>query len=344
MTDKSGKNRIHKLKSAEYAQWDQFVSHHPYATLFHTIAWAQTIESIFNRKFEILVIYKNEIIKGGLLHFPKSILGFHTIPRVPITAYQGLLLQPSESQKASSASALEHELTNLILDEICEKYNYIDLNLNSEISDMRPYQWRHFSADPIYTYSFQISDYDELSQQFSQSLRRKINVSSKDKNSIIASTDTDRLITFVTDSYRYHKLKPPVPPEKIDQLVQSCIEKNLGRLYYLIVDDNPAAALFVLYDQNRVYALFSGIDLNYRNEQYTEYLHAGVIQEPEFQGKMFDFLGANTPDFEQFKRSFGGDLRQSFRVVYYKNFSTRLLLKIREQQHLLARRIPGHQK
>ena len=118
----------------------------------------------------------------------------------------------------------------------------------------------------------------------------------------------------------------------------------MGRLYYLMVDENPAAALFVLYDQNRVYALFSGIDLNYRNEQYTEYLHATVLQEAEFQGKMFDFLGANTPDFEQFKRSFGGQLQQGFRVIYYKNFTTRVLLKLREQHHLISRRMPGSRK
>ena len=341
MTRKNGKYQISTLKSDEYTQWDQFVIAHVYATLFHTTRWAQIIESVFNRKFEIQVIYKNNTIKGGILYFPKSTLGLHTIPRVPVTTYQGLLLQPSESQKASSASAEEHELTGLILDNICRQYSYIDLTLNSEISDMRPYQWHQFTPEPVYTYTFKISDYDELSEKFSQSLRRKINVSSKENRAIITSTETEKFITFVTDSYQYHKLKPPIPPDKIDQLVNKCIENNLGKLFYLMIDDNPVAALFVLFDQKRVYALFSGIDLKFRNQQYTEYLHALVLQEPEFQGKMFDFLGANTPDFEQFKRSFGGELRQSFRVTYYKNFSIRLLVKIREQQHMLARRKLG---
>jgi hypothetical protein len=344
MINTSGKYKIQSLKGAEYALWDKFISAHPYATLFHTTTWAHIIESVFNRKFEIQVIYKNNIIIGGLLYFPKSMFGIHAIPRVPITAYQGLLIQPPESQKSSSASAEEHQLTGLILDDICQRYSYIDLTLGSEITDMRPYKWHHFTAEPIYTYTFKISEYDELSKQFSQSLRRKINVSSKDDHSVITSTDTEKLVKFVTDSYRHHKLKPPVPSEKIDQLVQLCLEKELGRLYYLMVDEKPAAALFVLYDQNHVYALFSGIDLNYRNEQYTEYLHVAVLQDPDFQGKLFDFLGANTPDFEQFKRSFGGDLRQSFRVVYYKNVLTRILLKIREQQHLLSRRLPGSRK
>lgn len=344
MTNKIGKYRIQSLTSAEHALWDQFVSQHPYATLFHTTAWAKIIKSVFNRNFEIIVILKNNSIRGGLLYFPKSMLHFHVIPLVPITAYQGLLLQPSESKKVSSVSAEEHELTNLILDDICQRHSYINLTLGSEISDMRPYKWYNFKVDPVYTYTFKISDYQELSKQFSQSLRRKINVSSKDNHTIITSIKTDKLITFVTDSYKYHKLKPPVSADKIDLLIHQCIEKNLGRLYYLIIDGNPAASLFILYDQKRVYALFSGIDISYRNEQYTEYLHTAVLQEPEYQGKLFDFLGANTPEFEQFKRSFGGNLQQSFRVVYYKNIVTRFLLKFREQQHLLSRRLPGNRK
>lgn len=338
MIKKKEKYQIQTLKSDAFARWDQFVIKHPYATLFHTTRWAQIIESVFNRKFEIQVIYKNDTIKGGILYFPKSILGLHTIPRVPVTTYQGLLFQPSESQKASSASAEEHELTGLILDNMCKRHSYIDLTLNSEITDIRPYQWHRFTAEPVYTYTFIISNYEELSKQFNQSLRRKINVSSKENHAITSSSDTDKFIKFVTDSYRYHKLKPPVPTYKIDQLVSKCLENNLGKLYYLKIDKNPVAALFVLFDQQYVYALFSGIDLKFRNQQYTEYLHALVLQEPAFQCKTFDFLGANTPDFVQFKRSFGGELRQSFRVTYYKNFKIRLLMKIREQQHLLARR------
>ncbi len=338
MTKQNGTYKIQTLKSDAFAQWDQFVIAHPYATLFHTTRWAQIIESVFNRKFEIQVIYKNDTLKGGILYFPKSILGLHTIPRVPVTTYHGLLLQPSESQKTSSASAEEHELTGLILDNICKHHSYIELTLNSEITDMRPYQWHRFTAEPVYTYTFKISDYDELSKKFSQSLRRKISVSSKENHTIISSVDTDKFITFVTDSYRYHKLKPPVPTHKIDQLVRKCIKNNLGKLYYLKIDKNPVAGIFVLFDQQHVYALFSGIDLKFRNQRYTEYLHALVLQEPELQCKIFDFLGANTPDFLQFKRSFGGELRQSFRVTFYKNFRIRLLMKIRKQQHLLARR------
>ena len=337
MNDKSGKYRIQKLESADYAQWDQFVSAHPYATIFHTTTWARIIEAVFSRKFEIATVYRNNILKGGLLYFSKSNMGIQSIPRVPVTTYQGLLLQPPESEKSSSASAEEHDCTNLILDDICQRYNYIDLTLSPNVTDMRPYKWHKFNAEPVYTYTFPITDFDEMSKQFSQSLRRKIKSSSKENHKIVCAENTDKFIQFVNDSYHYHKSKPPVPPDKIDQLAQLCIEHNIGRLYYLLVDNNPVAALFVLFDQNRVYALFSGMDLNQRTQQFTEYLHVLVLQQPEFIGKMFDFLGANTSDFEQFKRSFGGNLSQGFRVTYSKNFAIRMLIKIREKQHLLAR-------
>lgn len=342
MTDKSGKYRVQKLESADYAQWDQFVSTHSSATIFHTTTWAKIIETVFNRKFKILAIYKNDTLKGGLLHFPKNNLGIKSIPRVPITAYQGILLQPPESsEKTSSVTAKEHELTNLILDELIQQYNYIDLTLCPNVIDMRPYKWHKFSAEPIYTYTFKITDYDELSRQFNKSLRRKIKISLNKNPEIVVSEETDKFIKFVADSYQYHKLKPPIPSDKMDQLVRLCIENGIGKLFYLVIDKRLVAALFRLVDQHRVYGLFSGTDSNFRDQQFIKYLHALVLQQPDFQGKIFDFLGANTPDLEPFKRSFGGDLSQSFRVIYYKNPATRLLLKIREKQHLLARRKIG---
>ncbi|MEJ2545830.1 MAG: GNAT family N-acetyltransferase [Calditrichaceae bacterium] len=337
MTDKIGKYRIEKLERADYAQWDQYVLNHPFASIFHTTAWANIIKTVFNKNFEILVIYKKDVLKGGLLYFPKVNLGIQSIPKVPLTLYQGLILQQSNSQKTSSASAEQHELTKLILENICKQYSYIDLTLCPDITDMRPYKWHKFIAEPVYTYTFEISEYDELSQQFSQSLRRKIKASSKENHRIVCSEDTDKFVKFVTDSYHYHKIKPPVSSDKIEQLSQLCIENKIGKLYYLLVDEKPVAALFVLIDHNHVYALFSGIDLTYRNLQFTDYLHALVLQQPEFTGKIFDFLGANTPELEPFKRSFGGDLSQTFRIIYYKNIVTRILLKIREKQHLLAR-------
>ncbi|MEJ2054832.1 MAG: GNAT family N-acetyltransferase [Calditrichaceae bacterium] len=342
MTEKSGKYRIRKINHAEHENWDRFVSVHPDATLFQTTAWGRIVESVFKRKFECLIILQRDnSIKGGLLYFPKNIPAFHTIPRAPLTAYQSLLIKPPTSEKASSSSAVEHELTNHILENLCNEYHYIDLTLVPGIHDTRPFTWHKFQAEPVYSYSFLITPYEQLSKQFNQSLRRKIKLSAKENHKIRESEDTDKLLKFISDSYHYHGIKPPVPTGKIGKLVRLCIRNNCGKLYYLIADDEPAAALFVLFDKNRLYALFSGIDLKFRNKQYTEFLHAAVLQLPEYQGKFFDFLGANTPDFEQFKRSFGGELKQSFHVIYYKNMTSKLLIKLRERQHLFSRRVFG---
>ena len=117
------------------------------------------------------------------------------------------------------------------------------------------------------------------------------------------------------------------------------INNNLGRIYYLSSEGEFVCGLVILLDKKNVYALFSGINAKYRESQYTQYLHASIMLLPEFQGKTFDFLGANTQQFEQFKRSFGGELHTFFHVTYYKNPIIRNIHSLRSFQHLFIRKI-----
>jgi hypothetical protein len=149
------------------------------------------------------------------------------------------------------------------------------------------------------------------------------------------------MVNFVFDSYSHHRLKPPVSRSGLTGLLETCIGHKIGTLHYLFIDDEAIAGLFLLNDEAHVYALFSGIDGRYRNENYTEYLHAAALQAPESEHKTFDFLGANTQQFDQFKRSFGGNLDVFYRVRFEKNGLVRLLAKGRQLYHLLLRRRPG---
>jgi len=344
MTLNSTKYQLRILDPGEYSLWDRFILDNPQATIFQSTLWGNIIHSVFGRDFEILTIWNNENLYGGLLYFPKYSLSINTIPLVPVTTYQSIVFKTSSAEKTSSIISEEHELTNTILEKLRQEFDYIDIFLTHNIQDIRPYKWNNFKSEPHYTYCFPLNDFDVLKQQFNQALRRKINASIKENNEIIESSDTVAFVNLVEESYRYHKIKPPISETQIEVLVNSCIEQNLGKLFYLRVNQKPVAGLFVLVDEKRVYALFSGIQQLHRGKHFTEYLHTSVFQRPDFQGKEFDFLGANTKTFEQFKRSFGGQLKLYFRVNYFKNMRTHILFKIREKQHLLSRTVPGKHK
>ena len=119
--------------------------------------------------------------------------------------------------------------------------------------------------------------------------------------------------------------------------METAMRDKMGRLFYQVIDEKPVAGIFVLVDQTTVYALFSGIGANFRKQVNNELVHLHVLKHPDFAGMTFDFLGANTQDFEQFKRSFGGELVTFYKVRYTKNKFVSAMLKLREFYHLRKR-------
>jgi hypothetical protein len=335
------KYQLRGLDSGEYNLWDQFVTGHAHGTLFHTTAWAEMIRDHFGRNFHILALFSNDQLVGGILYGFKKAPMLSAIPLTPLSPYQGLLIKSPTTEKPSSIIAEDHEVTRLIISDLKQHFDYIDFSLMNHVRDVRPYLWQGFQVEIKYTYTFPLNPFEELKKQFSQSLRRKINLALKNEQHVDDSSDTAPLVEFVVNSYRFHHTKPPIPARKMKTILDDCLQKNLGRLYYLLNDGKPVAGLFFLKDSKRVYALFSGIDPQYRDSQFTDYLHAYALQKDEYQGKEFDFLGANSQAFEPFKRSFGGQLTPYFRVWYTKNKRTRLIMSVRQYQHHLYRKLPG---
>jgi len=341
MADKPKKFESYYLDPGEYSLWDRFVSDSSNSTLFHTSQWAKVVANTFERPCKILTLKTDEEILAGIMFFPKQSLGIRSITQITATTYQGILHKPLSTEKASSSRAQLHEFTKIIVQGLKNDYDYIEIPIPPGTDDVRPYLWEGFTAEPQYTYRFDIKPYDDLSKDFSQALRRKINVSLKQENRVSTSRDIEPLADFVIDSYRHHQMAPPLTREQILAMLNSCLELEIGTLFYLYFGQEPIAGLFVLHDNNYVYALFSGIHSHFRNQSYTEYLHAVALQIPDFLGKKFDFLGANTPQFEQFKRSFGGSLVPYFRIRYVKNRFIEQASHIRHLQHHLARYRPG---
>lgn len=340
MTDNQQKYSVRKLHPGEYNLWDRFIFTTNSGTIFHSTHWAEIIHTVFGRPFNILAVFKNDEINGGILYWPKNVLKIKSLTNVPVTPYQGILYKTS-SLKSSGMIAEYHKITNLLLDELQKTYTYVDIPLSNGITDVRPYLWKNFTVEPSYTYIFNLIEFDQLKNQFSQALRRKINVSLKENLSVVQSDEITLLVKFVVESYKYHKTTPPVAEAALQKLFEIILQQNIGRLFYLNSEDKTIAGIIVLSDQKKVYALFAGIDKKYRNSHFTEYLYADLMQRPEFKGKQFDFLGANTQTFEQFKRSFGGELDVYFNVSYYKNSYVKFLSGIRKRQHILKRSILG---
>jgi hypothetical protein len=326
------------LDPSEYNQWNDFVNNSSGGRLFHCSNWAGILARVINRSFKIIVAQKGDQVKGGMLYWPKHSAGVKAITRVPLTPYQGILYGHSDRKKPSSLIAEMGEISQTMMQKLQKQYHVIDITSNPVPEDMRPYIWQGFRLTPAYTYTFLLQEEALIHDRFSQALRRKISISRKKGLQVYESDDSSKIIDFVFDSYQVHGTKPPLTRMQNKILIDEVLKAGLARLFYLkhrIV----CAGLLVLYDEKHVYALMSGIDSGQRENAFSEYLHSEVMLLPEFRGKQFDFLGANTPAFEQFKRSFGGTLQLYFHVTYLKTRWLKLVQTIRRSQHQYKRRI-----
>jgi hypothetical protein len=331
---------LKNLERSDYPQWNDFVRRQSASgTLFHTAFWADTIKEVFHRSYKITVILKNNEIKSGILYWPKSGI-IPSLTHVPLTPYQGIIHEtPDPSKKISAIKADIHKRSNLLLDFLKKEYAFINFPLSVGIDDVRYYKWNNFSAEPSYTYLINLHDKEQIMARFNQSLRRKIKISEKQNLAVVRSNDIDPITRFVMDSYRVHQTSPPISAKAMKRFLQRMLENDTGRIYYLRKEGESVCGLVILLDDKHVYALFSGINTRFRDTQFTQYLHAAVMLMTEFQGRIFDFLGANTEHLEQFKRSFGGELHQFYRVLYYKNPLIRSIFNLRTFQHHAYRKL-----
>ena len=335
---KNNQYNIRDLDLAERPLWDDFVRSSANGLLFHSTSWADTIQTVFKRPYKITVLMKNEIIVSGILYWPRE-GSIPSITSTPLTYYQGILHIIPPQKKLSSVNADIQKRTDMLLNYLCEKYSFIDIPLSRNVIDTRTYKWKNFNVKPFHTYIIELTSDEEILARFNQSLRRKINVSGKQDLSVVASESTKEITQFIADSYKYHRTTPPISSEKIELFLQETIKRDIGRIYYLEKQGEYLCGLAVLWDKNNLFAIFSGINSRYRDSQYSQFLHASVLLLPEFRGKTFDFLGANTRQLEQFKRSFGGELHTFFRVTYYKNPIVKGFHRIRSFQHIFSRKI-----
>ena len=334
----TNKYQLKLLSADDYEQWDAFVKQSPQSTLFHTINWANLVQRVFKRDFQILVLFKKKQIVAGILFWPKKVLFINTITHIPNTSYQGPLYGKSAGSKTSSINSEYQKQSAILLEYLTQNYQLIDIPLSPHINDIRPYSWENFKVEAAYTYHFEITAFDILQQQFSQDLRRKIKKSDGQGIRFKTSGDCKPLTRFVIDSYKESASSPAISADLIQKFMASAIQNGLGSLYYQYLDDQPISGIFVLEDDTTVYALFAGISAKKRKVTNNELLHAFVLQQPQYIGRQFDFLGANTKHLEQFKRSFGGDLVPYFKVSFKSNKTISSLFYARSKYHLAKKK------
>ena len=324
-----------KLAESEYPLWNEFVRLSPQGSFFCTTEWANIISFTFNRPFEIIASVQNDQIESGCLVFRQSKMAFQLITPQAFCPYNGPILATVTEAKYQKTIARNLRLITAITEFLNSNYDLWILNTSPQFDDTRAFQWQGCRADPSYTYRLDLTDWQICEENFSQTVRKKVRQAGEQNIKIVQTGDRQRFIEMYSRSYKRHGSSPLVNEKQLDKFLNMALKLPGLKLYYARQDDNPVAGRIILDDDHYIFDLLAGS--NDPSGLGSTFLVYSILEEYAGSNRMFDFLGADHPMIEEFKRGFGGKLAASYRVSGPVKFPLSWLHSLRTKQLLRSR-------
>ncbi|HID38941.1 MAG TPA: GNAT family N-acetyltransferase [Calditrichaeota bacterium] len=328
MHEQSAKYNLYDLQPQEESKWDNFIDSNS-LPIFFSLKWARIIRDTTNRPYKVLLIEKNGQIFGGFLHWPHKKYGLDAVTPPPFTPYFGTILNLRANTKNSTLIARHQQCNDLLIKELKKRFDFIRFLGHPLLADIRPYLWNGFDVQPLYTYRFPLKH--NVDMQYNTTLKRQIRKSERENLSLQSNTEPDALVRFVLDSYLAHGLNPPLDEQALQVFSRALLKEGIARLFYVLNSSGEKiGGMLLTHDANTVYYSLSGINRAYKHLNPMVFLLDRVFRDKRLSGKEFDFIGANTPVLEQFKRGFGGRLVTYFHLSFYKNALIKNMVRLND--------------
>jgi hypothetical protein len=313
MAESNPSLKITKVPISDSALWNQFVDDSPQGTFFHKTTWADILSNTFERSYDIILCLKNKQPVGGMIFFRHKKYIWNMITPTAFFPYCAPIFYRPVDEKPQKTISNQLSITEKFESYLRENYDYWVLDVPANSIDVRPYVWKGARIEPQYSYVVSLKNKDQLYENFNQSVRRKLKQAQVEKASIIESTDPKKLLELVVKSYSRHGMKPLVGQDHLNSFLKKVMKLSQARLYYLDLKGNINAGRLVIIDKLYGYDLLSGSE---ESKGFgSTFLTASILEKYAGKIEQFDFLGANHPQIEEFKRGFGGELTQGFRVT-----------------------------
>jgi len=216
------------------------------------------------------------------------------------------LFQPYFVQQLGifSKSILTPKITQNFIQHIPEKFQYVDIKLNSfnklndKKFDVRPN--KNFVLDII-------NDYEKLYVKYSSNTKRNLKKSNNSKLSLVKNVKPEAIIELFRGN-RGKKLSKWTNEHylKLQNLFYTLIHSGKGITYGVFSEHNQlCAGAFFLSSRNRLIFLFSGADDISRENGAMFYLIDNVIKEYSPGNLVLDFERSHDVSLGRFYKGFG---------------------------------------
>jgi lipid II:glycine glycyltransferase (peptidoglycan interpeptide bridge formation enzyme) len=313
MAESNSSLEILEIQNSDSALWDRFVKNSPQGTFFHSTSWANLISEYSGRKYKILLCTRNDQPVGGMLFFDHKKMFWRMITPIILFPYNAPIFYQPVGEKPQKIINYQLEISAKFQNYLNQNYSYWILNVPAFNKDMRAFQWQKANVEPIYNYVIKFDSAKNLIDGFNQSVRKKIRQGEKEKIIVYESSESDTLIRLIKKSYHRHGLLPAFSDNAFKIFLSKILELPQVKLFYSEINGKIIAARVIVLDEETVYDLLAGTD-DERGIGAT-YLVSYILKKYSSDHLYFDFMGANHPQIEQFKRGFGGELIHGFRVT-----------------------------
>jgi hypothetical protein len=237
---------------------------------------------------------------------------FHVITLPPLTHRLGPWLDLGDATKSSRRYELEKDLTVALLEQL-PKYDILQINCHSGITNMLPFVWNGFEEMARYTYVIDLAQSEEeLWGALRENIRRESRKARK-QLTVETTTDLEACIKLIGKSYARQGNPNPFDSAPMRRLNDACAQR--GRREILVARDESGAlhaALYLVWDDKVTYYLAGGADPELRTSGAHSLLVWEAIMRSKARSEEFDMTGSMVESIERFFRAFGGQQRVYF--------------------------------
>jgi lipid II:glycine glycyltransferase (peptidoglycan interpeptide bridge formation enzyme) len=330
--------KIIEIDKPDYTLWDEFVVNSTQGTFFHTSKWSDIIADVFERQSRIVLCLKNDQPVAGMSLLLHRKYFLRMITPTPLFPYTAPVFYTPHSEKSQKTIYNQLSISAEIEKYLKKHFKYWIMDTPPVHTDMRSYLWQGASVEPKYSYIIHLDDENKVFGNFNQSTRKKIKQAQNEGANIIESQDYHILIELLNLSYKRHGLRPLFSKDSLDLFLQKVINLPQIKLYILEMKGAVKAARLVLVDDRVVYDLLAGSEDD--SGTASTYLVFHILRNfITGNHHYFDFMGADHPQIEQFKRGFGGELVQGFRVTNKQPMPLSWLINIYRKRLIRTRNL-----
>lgn len=235
----------------------------------------------------------------------------------PLTPYLGPWLFYPENLHSRQKKAQFEEKVLFELAAQLPPFFFTQQKCHPSFRTWLPLYWQGYQQTTRYTY--RIYPDRPTESLFSPTVRSDVRRSRK-KMDIQEIDDPELFYRINALSFTQQGLRVPYDLYYFLRLDETLAQRNQRKITAIFDKTGaPVAGLYLVWDDDTVYYLASGIDRTRRPSGLMSYLLAVAIEKAQQQGKIFDFEGSMIRGVEKYFRSFGGERTPYHQITRGRN-------------------------